>query len=138
MMKLRGDSMEIFVLFAMFFCHIVDDYYLQGILAKLKQKSWWKENYPDKMYEYDYLMALIEHAFSWSFMIMLPIAIHMYKIDGFYAPLYIITIIANTLIHSFVDHLKANCKVINLSDDQLLHFTQIIITWLFYCHICLE
>ena len=26
--------------------HIVDDYYLQGILAKMKQKSWWKEVAP--------------------------------------------------------------------------------------------
>lgn len=31
--------MKLFVLFSMFFLHIVDDYYLQGILAKMKQKS---------------------------------------------------------------------------------------------------
>ena len=41
------------ILFVMVFGHIVDDYYLQGILASMKQKSWWKENAPDKMYEKD-------------------------------------------------------------------------------------
>lgn len=58
----------------MLFCHIVDDYYLQGILASMKQKKWWQENAPDKLYEYDYLIALLMHGFSWAFMIMLPIA----------------------------------------------------------------
>ena len=33
---------KLFVLLAMVFCHIVDDYYLQAIgpLASMKQKSW--------------------------------------------------------------------------------------------------
>ena len=32
--------MEIFMLISMLFCHIIDDYCLQGILASMKQKSW--------------------------------------------------------------------------------------------------
>ena len=40
--------MKLFILLCMIFCHIIDDYYLQGILASMKQKSWWKNNYPDK------------------------------------------------------------------------------------------
>ena len=32
---------EIFMLLFMVFLHIVDDYYLQGILASMKQKQWW-------------------------------------------------------------------------------------------------
>jgi hypothetical protein len=63
-----------FVILLMIFCHIVDDYYLQGILASMKQKKWWQENAPDKPYKYDYIWALIMHSFSWAFMIMLPIA----------------------------------------------------------------
>ena len=39
----------------MIFCHIVDDYYLQGKLASMKQKSWWEKNAPDRLYKYDYL-----------------------------------------------------------------------------------
>ena len=46
------------LLLAMLFCHIVDDYYLQGWLASAKQKSWWKKNAPDKLYKNDYIMAL--------------------------------------------------------------------------------
>jgi hypothetical protein len=37
----------IFILLtAMFFCHIIDDYYLQGWLATGKQRDWWKSNAP--------------------------------------------------------------------------------------------
>ena len=43
--------LKMFLLFAMLFLYIVDDYYLQGILASMKQKKWWKENAPDKLYE---------------------------------------------------------------------------------------
>ena len=31
---------KIVILFTMIFCHIVDDYYLQGWLASAKQKTW--------------------------------------------------------------------------------------------------
>ena len=61
--------MKIVILIVMFFCHIVDDYYLQGCLANMKQKSWWQIHTSNKLYKYDYIMALLEHAFSWSFMI---------------------------------------------------------------------
>lgn len=55
---------DLFILIFMIFCHIIDDYFLQGILASMKQKVWWKENYPDKIYSKDYLMALFMHSFS--------------------------------------------------------------------------
>ena len=67
---------QIFILLFMVMMHIVDDYYLQGILAKMKQKSWWEENAPNKLYRKDYLMALFMHSFSWAFSIMLPLAIY--------------------------------------------------------------
>ena len=57
----------------MIFCHIVDDYKLQGILASMKQKDWWVEQIGfTKLYKYDYIVALLVHSFSWSFMILLP------------------------------------------------------------------
>ena len=34
-----------FVLASMLFMHVVDDYYLQGILANLKQRSYWEERH---------------------------------------------------------------------------------------------
>ena len=115
----------LFMFWLMIFMHIIDDYKLQGILASFKQKQWWKENAPDKLYEYDYIWALLIHSFSWSFMIMLPIAYVMnFNITG----LFSIVFIANVLIHAFVDDLKANRKKINLIQDQTFHLIQICIT----------
>lgn len=123
------------LLLAMIFCHIVDDYYLQGFLASAKQKSWWEKNSPDKLYENDYIMALCEHAFSWTFMIMIIPTIYTY-----YHSLSYIAILnmfsLNWAIHCIVDNLKANKKKINLIQDQLIHIGQIILTWsliIVYC-----
>lgn len=114
-----------FVLLWMIFFHIVDDYYLQGWLASAKQESYWKENAPDEKYKHDYIWALIMHSFSWSFMIMLPIA----YVNGFDISYGFVIIFAfNVAIHAFVDNAKANWKLINLWQDQLIHLAQIGVT----------
>ena len=118
--------MKLFLLFLMLFMHIVDDYYLQGWLASAKQKSWWEQNAPNKLYKYDYLMALFMHSFSWSFMIMLPYHFYILLFGGTF---YLILFIGNLIIHMYVDNMKANLKKINLIQDQLIHIIQIIITW---------
>ena len=121
--------MNWFILLCMFFLHIVDDYYLQGILAKMKQRQWWLYNAPKRMYRHDYRMALCEHAFSWTFMIMLaPMLYHLYykDIQIWYIALYVV----NTVVHMCVDNLKANKGKINLIQDQSIHFVQIIVTWI--------
>ena len=117
---------KLFVLLWMIFFHIVDDYYLQGWLASAKQISWWRENAPDDLYKNDYIWALIMHSFSWAFMIMLPIAyVQDFNVEtGFY-----ILFVLNTLIHVFVDDLKANCHRINLWQDQRVHMIQIVVTF---------
>ena len=116
-----------FVFLWMIFFHIVDDYYLQGWLASAKQKSYWKENAPDKLYEHDYIWALIMHSFSWSFMIMLPIAyVQQFNIQYDFGIIFAL----NVAIHAFVDNMKANWKLINLWQDQMIHFLQSFITLL--------
>ncbi len=117
--------MKLLILFAMIFAHIVDDYYLQGILAKMKQKKWWAENAPDKLYRYDYIVALITHAFSWSFMITVPTLLIS---DKYF--LMCVSIIINTICHAYIDNKKANEFSINLITDQLCHIIQIICLWL--------
>lgn len=119
----------IFILLLMLFCHIVDDYYLQGWLASAKQKKWWEQNAPDKMYSRDYMAALTCHAFSWSFMIMLPLAFAANWDLGWLFLAYPI----NIAIHMFVDDLKANKRKINLIVDQSIHFIQICLTFMVYC-----
>lgn len=112
-------------LFMLFF-HIVDDYYLQGILAKMKQRSWWKENAPEELYRYDWLVALLMHSLSWAFMIMLPIA---YRVGFSLSPIFLIVYSTNVIIHGMVDHFKANKKKISLITDQTIHILQILYTY---------
>ena len=115
-----------FVLILMIFCHIVDDYYLQGWLASAKQKQWWEDNAPDKLYRFDYIWALIMHSFSWSFMIMLPCAFALSFNIGVG---YIFFLVLNTLLHALIDNAKANLRVINLWIDQICHLVQIVGTF---------
>lgn len=116
---------KIFIVLWMVFFHIVDDYYLQGWLASAKQKSWWEKNSPDPLYKHDYICALIMHAFSWTFMIMLPIA---YCMDFTITPAYIMMFAGNWVVHSVVDDLKANKHMTNLFTDQMNHICQIVMT----------
>lgn len=114
----------------MIFCHIIDDYYLQGWLASAKQKSWWEKNAPDELYKNDYRMALFIHSFSWTFMIMIPLVAYL-LLSGIGLKEWLISLyLLNIVVHYFVDDLKTNKKKINLIQDQLIHMIQIIATWI--------
>lgn len=121
-------EVKIFILLAMVFCHIIDDYNLQGWLASAKQKSYWEQNAPDPMYKRDYIMALIMHSISWSFMMMLPVMVYQMYNDYSIVMTFIFFII-NTILHIQIDDMKANRKQINLVQDQLFHLIQIVLTW---------
>ena len=112
----------LFVILLMIFFHVVADYNLQGWLASAKQKSYWEQNAPEKLYKYDYIIALIMHSISWTFMVMLPIA-YVQQFDV--GVIFLAVFIGNVFIHAIVDHMKANDKVINLWQDQLMHMFQI-------------
>lgn len=117
-----------FAVLLMIFFHIVDDYYLQGWLASAKQKEYWQKNAPDRLYRYDYIWALIMHSFSWTFMIMLPVAYyHNFYVGSWFEGFFFV----NIIIHAVVDDLKANKKLINLWIDQNIHMWQIAITAIF-------
>lgn len=116
---------KLFIVLLMIFCHIIDDYCLQGILASMKQRSWWQKNAPEKLYRHDHIMALAMHGFSWTFMVMLPIAAYMkFNPSG----LFYFWFVFNWIDHSCIDHIKANAKKINLVTDQICHIIQIIFT----------
>ena len=124
---------KVLLLIGMLFFHIVDDYYLQGFLAQAKQKSWWEKNYPQPLYKYDYIMALIEHAFSWTVMIHIPIVVYVF-VCGIEVPnlMFIGWFVYNLISHAFTDNQKANLLEINLIQDQLWHIVQIVWTWWIY------
>lgn len=116
------------VLVLMILGHLIADYPLQGWLAQSKAKSYW-DNSPKKN-KYDYIPALICHATMWGIIIFLPLLFWWnteYLIGWVWLALPI-----NIIIHAIVDDLKANKKVINLWQDQLLHLAQILITWLIW------
>lgn len=123
-----------FVLLFMIFLHIVDDYYLQAIgpLASMKQRRWWSENYPNELYKYDYLVALMMHSLSWAFMVMLPISIYLsWDVNGEFVTFFV----WNAVVHAFVDNAKANWLVINLVTDQFAHMIQIAMTFWFVLYV---
>lgn len=128
--------MEIYVLLGMVFCHIIDDFLLQQVLAKLKQKDWWKEQkgYSD-FYRFDYIAGLVCHAFEWTFMMMLPWALYLgFDVGGWFLVLFIV----NWVEHAVVDDLKANKMKLNLCQDQLLHVMQIVVTYVcLYASYCM-
>ena len=119
------------VLFAvMLEAHILVDFHLQGILARMKQVDWWKNQpgYSEK-YKDDWAIAMWLHAFEWTFAIMLPLS----YIRGWdYTVWYHITFLVNMLIHACTDHAKANIGTISLVGDQTVHVLQILITLLIW------
>ena len=126
---------KILLLLAMIFLHIVDDYYMQGWLASAKQKSYWEQNAPDKLYKHDYIMALFMHSFSWAFMIMLIPTIYTLTVAtsiNVATIMIVIFFVFNLCLHMYTDNQKANKKKINLIQDQLIHLTQIAGTWVFF------
>lgn len=119
---------KLFVLPAMLFLHVFDDFFIQAILlSKLKQKAWWEENAPDPAYKNDYRMALAAHAFSWTFAVMFPIAVfYTFNPNILFYPVMVI----NAVIHYTVDDMKANQHKLNLIIDQSAHIIQILLTYL--------
>jgi ABC-type transport system involved in cytochrome bd biosynthesis fused ATPase/permease subunit len=119
------------ILLLMIFCHLIDDFVLQDKFTYLKQKSWWvktcnEEGLSLEKYGKDYMMALFEHSLEWSIAIMLPV-IFLCNTPGL---ILLVCVIVNTIIHYIVDNAKANQLRLNLIQDQLIHFIQIILTWI--------
>ena len=97
-------------------------------LSRLKQKKTWldHEDYSDK-YKNDYKMALFIHSLSWSIMVILPLLFVSSNIFFLLGALLI-----NTTIHYTTDDNKANKFKINLIQDQLIHFAQIIFMYVIF------
>ena len=133
--------------------HLIADYNLQGILADMKQKSWWKKQVVKHFsklpegtilppgvdirdyvelptwYDDDWIAGLLCHAFMWSLVTYLPV---MFLVSSRW---FSGIIIANALIHAVIDHLKCNrLGTMNLCQDQVLHVGQLMIT-VFLVHI---
>jgi len=121
------------LLVAMILFHLLDDYKIQGILSQMKQRDWWAKNALDELYKHDYIMALAEHAFSWTVMVHIPAWVYAYLYGAKQLlGTYIIAFLLCWLIHAVTDHAKANMHKINLVEDQLIHLFQVVVLWLLY------
>ena len=121
---------KLVILAIMVFCHIADDYYLQGILSRMKQREWWEKHAPHPLYRNDYKMALFEHAFSWSFVTTVPLLVAAMCTANTALMRFVLgAYLVNTPVHAIIDDLKANQLKISLVLDQTVHFTQILATW---------
>ena len=122
---------KVILLIFMIFFHIWDDFGRQGILALMKQKSWWEEQKDYKnMYKNDYIIALLVHGFSWTVMIHIPIIFYYlymsYEINIIHFIGHIIIFISTWILHCYIDDTKCNQHKINLIIDQTCHLIQII------------
>lgn len=134
-----------FIFITMVLLHILEDFHLQGILANMKQKSWWQSEcvklgitYDSSKYRRDHIISLIIHALENSIFITLP-----FIVDGLITTFTTIPnnsffigwafiIFANTVVHAIIDDFKCNSKGINLIVDQILHFIFIILFFSLY------
>lgn len=99
--------------------HLVSDYTLQGWLADAKQKAWWRKQTTYPMYKNDWLAGLACHSLYWSILTFLP----LYNSD-----MWAVIVLGNAVLHAWIDHGKANLRVINLWQDQTLHLLQIVLS----------
>lgn len=131
--------MAVIIICVMLFLHVFADYSLQGILADMKQKSWWIEKLGMKdakelvnsKYSKDYLVALITHAFEWTFVVMIPMLYFCVK-NSCEMPMifaYVFLLVTETAIHAGIDNDKANNKILSLVGDQFLHIVQVFSIW---------
>lgn len=124
------------LLMTMIFFHIIADFNIQGILAQMKQKSFYDQyRYRVNLYRYDHIVALLMHSFSWTFMIHIPGIMYLILMGKWSMfenewTVYLIFFIVHMIMHALTDHAKANWYLINLVMDQTIHILQIIIIWI--------
>lgn len=131
--------MAILILIEMLFLHCFADYHLQGILASMKQKEWWIKQAPNvvefnkSQYKNDYKAALVAHSLEWSFVVLFPVFYLLMKSTTIYRIIaYLALLVVNAYFHYMVDDIKANKKMLNLVEDQILHLGQVLFSWLLW------
>ena len=146
---------SIIILFVMIFLHIVDDFYLQGVLANMKQKKWWESqikliakerlgskprSYFKHLYQYDWAASLAIHGFSWSFMVNIPslaVLLSNKSVANDVVVTYVVMVLGNAALHAYIDDAKCNAFKLSLLEDQILHLCQIIVMWvIFVVEVC--
>lgn len=120
------------LLLLIIFLHVIADFNMQGHMEEMKKKDFWKRF--DKKYQFDYVMPLIGHAFQWAFTIHIPMTVTAIITQKDCLEMYCcMAIVFHTILHAYIDTLRANDKKITLIQDQFYHMLQIILTWAVFC-----
>ena len=117
----------VLLLYISMFLHIMADFNLQGLLANFKQKSFWDKvckDYKTNKYQLDYIICLLIHSFSWTFMVMIP-----YLFVCPFDVKFRIVFWVNVFVHAIIDDLKANKFKLTLMQDQILHLVQLLVIY---------
>jgi hypothetical protein len=119
---------EWYVLFPlMILLHVIEDFHMQGIMARMKQREFWRE-YPE-MYAHDWIPVILLHGMEWATVVALPcILASWFDVSAW----FVLTVVVMGVVHAYVDHLKANRLSINLIQDQAVHIVQIAVMLVVY------
>ena len=127
-------QMATIILLSMMFCNVISNFYIQGSLAQIKQKSWWQDICSvEPRFRNDYKAALIIQSFLWCFFIHIPLILHIRHCDWTYdEKAFLIVFVVNWVIHTIIDDLKCNGHKFSLVTSQILYLIQVIATWAIY------
>ena len=128
-------NVKALLLILMILGHLLADYPLQGWLAQAKNKTYWEN--ASKKNKHDYIPALVCHSIMWGIITFIPILLAPFFTNVWHEWVTYLLLAIAILTHCFVDNAKANEKSLNLWQDQLIHFGQIICSWLIFIIICL-
>ena len=100
--------------------HVIEDFHIQGNMAQMKQRRWWK--FYDDEYRNDWVPVIILHGIEWAMFVSIPCLMASWFDVSVW---FMAVVVSMGLIHAYIDHLKANTFKINLIQDQTMHMVQI-------------
>lgn len=122
--------MKALILFTMIFLHIVGEFYLQGMLAKMKKKRWWYRHEPEDGGRYNHIAALIIHGYSWSFIVHLPFTGLIVLCDMFDCMAVLsLSLLSHAVLHALLANDRINHDFLDFADEQACHVAQVFIVW---------
>ncbi len=93
----------------MLFMHIIAEYFPLNTLKKLCDKIWWTANYPNKLSQNEWYIAIFIYSYFWAFMIQIPV---LYQLWGIITVKFVLILICNTIIRAVVKNFEINTEKI--------------------------
>ena len=108
------------ILIMMMFCHVVEDFYLEGCLA-------WMNTELRALQQKDYKIVLMMQSLSWTCCIFIPIIYHIGHCGWMYEEVpFLVTFVLDWIIQAIVTSLKYHKGVISLAQKQIVNILQVV------------